>query len=69
MSSSRLPIAAVRTRVPRLSRKVRPRRRPPRPPREWGVIDLLPEVLPITDAEVEVLDKMLGARIDAILKG
>jgi hypothetical protein len=33
------------------------------------VIDLLPKMLPITDAEIDVLDKMLGARIDTILKG
>ena len=69
MSSSRSSIATARTRAPRPPRKVRPRRGPPRPAREWVVIDLLPKMLPITDAEIDVLDKMLGARIDTILKG
>lgn len=48
---------------------MRPPRRPPRAPREWELIDQLPSTLPITQAEIEVLDKMLGAQIDAILKG
>lgn len=69
MSSSRTPAEKQGRRAQRPPRKLRPLRRQPRPPREWTVIDLLPEVFPITDAEIDVLDKMLGARIDAILKG
>jgi hypothetical protein len=33
------------------------------------VVDQLPLPLPITQAEIDVLDRMLGAQIDAILKG
>ncbi|MDP2782127.1 hypothetical protein [Devosia sp.] len=66
MSSSR-PSAPRRAAKP--PRKVRPPRRPARAPREWELIDQLPSALPITQAEIEVLDKMLGAQIDAILKG
>jgi hypothetical protein len=68
MSSSRASEAKHRRRPDRPPRKVRPRRREPRPSREWELIDLLPSSLPITDAEIEVLDKMLGGQIDAILK-
>lgn len=66
MNSSR-PCAPRRAAKP--PRKVRPPRRPPRAPREWELIDQLSSTLPITQAEIEVLDKMLGAQIDAILKG
>lgn len=69
MSSSRPSPAPVRKRPERPPRKVRPLRRSPRSPREWDVVDLLPASLPITNAEIEVLDKMLGGQIDAILKG
>lgn len=66
MSSSR---ASHTRRLEKPPRSVRaPRRRPP-PPKEWELVDLLPSPLPVTQAEIEVLDKMLGARIDAILKG
>lgn len=66
MSSSRPPAPR---HAAKLHRRVRPPRRPPRAPREWELIDQLPSALPITQAEIEVLDKMLGAQIDAILKG
>lgn len=69
MSSSPSSSAPVRKRPERPPRKGRPLRRSPRPPRERDLVDLLPASLPITNAEIEVLDKMLGSQIDAILKG
>lgn len=65
MGSSR---ASPRRRREKQPRKVRPLRRPAQP-REWELIVLLPSPLPVTQAEVEILDKMLGGRVDAILKG
>lgn len=69
MSSSTGRPAKVRQRPERPPRKVRPLRRSPRQPREREIINLLPAILPITDAEIDLLGRLLGSHIDAILKG
>lgn len=66
MSSSRSAHSQKSGKPPR---KVRPPRRRPPPSRAWELVDPLPSPLPVTQVEIEVLDKMLGARIDTILKG
>ncbi len=69
MNSSRPLPPKTRKRATKPPRKVRPPRRKSPPAREWELENLLPRPLPITQAEIDVLDKMLGAQIDAILKG
>lgn len=61
------PAATRRTAAPRPAR-ARVHKRAPRPIADRQIDDRLPSPFPVTAAEVDLLDRMLGSAIDAILR-